>query len=95
MEWILSMIDELFSDSSIIESENYQDIILNNISELYLANFEEEIDEHDLELGIIIYFSTISPKRSSTFLKFRKPYTIVWLTKVPTTIISIIILYIE
>ncbi len=77
MEWILSMIDELFSDSSIIESENYQDIILNNISELYLANFEEEIDEDDLELGIIIYFSTISPKRSSTFLKFRKPYTMV------------------
>ncbi len=77
MEWILFMIDELLSDNSIIEDEKYQDIIFNNIFELYLANFEEEIDTYDLELGMSIYFMTISPKRSSIFLKYRKPYSMV------------------
>lgn len=74
-EWILFMIDILLKEYPMIMChENYLSKIMNNITELYEVNFNEQIKRKELKSSLKYYFKFITPPRSykSSFILHKK-----------------------
>ena len=88
--YLSMMLDELFKmDNSIITYENYLDIIVNNLKEIYLATFDKIVLESIIYFAIDYYFNFMMPRRSYHYIQYRVNYSAVdkthieYLKKIP------------
>ena len=70
--YLLQMLDELLNiDYKIITYENYLDIIILNLKEIYFTTFNKIILESVIENVINYYFNYIVPPRSYSCIRYR------------------------
>lgn len=78
LDYLVMMLDELLKmDYSIITHENYLDIILYNLKEIFFVTFDKIILESVLYFTIDYYFNFIIPRRSYHHVRYRINYSYV------------------
>lgn len=72
LDYLSYMINELlYLDDSIITCENYLDIIIYNLKEIYFATFNRIIQDSFIYFAIDYYFNYIMPRRAYTHIRYR------------------------
>ena len=78
LDYLVMMLDELLKmDYSIMTCENYLDIIVENLKDIYFITFDKIVPESIVYFSINYYFNFMMPRRSYHHIQYRVNYSVV------------------